>query len=69
MEKLTLFQYAIIWHPTEKQFKEGQKSTLLVEPTTILSKNEQSVLMAASMQIPQDRKDELDQIDIAVRPF
>ena len=70
MEKLTLFQYAIIWHPTAKQQKEeGLKSTLLVEPTTLLAKNEQSVLMSAAMQIPPDKQDELDQIDIAIRPF
>lgn len=70
MDKLNLYQYAIIWHPTTKQQKdEGLKSILLEEPTTILAKNESNVLMAAAMKIPSDKKTELDQIEIAVRPF
>jgi hypothetical protein len=65
-----LFQYAIIWHPTEKQIKdEGLKSTVLVEVKTILAKDQNSATMAAAMEIPADKKGELDQIQIAVRPF
>jgi len=65
-----LFQYAIIWHPTEKQLKEeGLKSIVLVEVKTILAKDQNSATMAAAMEIPTDKKGELDQIQIAVRPF
>lgn len=68
--KAKLFQYAILWHPTEKQIKdEGAKSKVLVEPKTILATDQQSALMAASMSIPADKREELDQIEIAMRPF
>lgn len=65
-----LFTYAILWHPTEKQIKdEGLKSLVLVQPKTILASDQQTALMAASMEIPADKRDQLEQIDIAVRPF
>jgi hypothetical protein len=36
MANSKLFQYAILWHPTEKQVKdEGLKSKVLVELTRI----------------------------------
>lgn len=70
MSKSTLFQYAIIWHPTDKQIKdEGLKSIVLVEPKTILASDVNAANMAAAMEIPADKKGELDQIQIAMRPF
>jgi hypothetical protein len=70
MEKSKLYQYAVLWHPTEKQTKEeGAKSKLVVEIQTILASDSQSVMMTAAMSIPTEYKDQLDQIEIAVRPF
>ena len=70
MNKSKLFQYAILWHPTEKQVKdESKKSKVLVEPKTILANDQNSALMAAAMEIPSDYKNELEQIEIAIRPF
>jgi hypothetical protein len=70
MANSKLFQYAILWHPTEKQVKdEGLKSVVLVEPKTILAANENSAAMAAAIEIPPVKRKELDQIEIALRPF
>lgn len=70
MEKSKLFQYAILWHPTQKQAKEeGLKSKIIIEPKTILSKSQDSAAMAAAMEIPADKKAELDQIEVVLRPF
>ena len=70
MSKQKLFQYAVLWHPTDKQIKdESAKSKLLVEPKTILANDQNSVNMTAAMEIPAEYKDQLDQIEIAVRPF
>jgi hypothetical protein len=70
MAKLKLFQYAILWHPTEKQMKdEDLKTKLLVEPTIILAADEKSAGMMAVMEIPAEKKGEIDQIEIAMRPF
>lgn len=68
--KNKLYQYAVIWHPTEKQVKEeSAKSKLIVDITNVLSADSQSVMMTAAMAIPAEYKEELDQIEIAVRPF
>jgi len=70
MAKAKLFQYAILWHPTEKQEKEESlKSKVLVEPKTILAADQQSAGWVAAMEIPADKKEELDQIEIVLRPF
>lgn len=70
MSKSRLFQYAIIWHPTEKQVKdEGAKSEIIQELTTTLAVDQQAVMMTAAMSIPPKYKDQLDQIEIAIRPF
>lgn len=70
MEKSKLYQYAVLWHPTEKQVKEeGAKSKLVVDIQTILASDSQSVMMTAAMSIPTEYKDQLDQVEIAVRPF
>lgn len=69
MIKEKLFQYAILWHPTESESKEGLKSKTLKDVETVLSKDQNSILMRASMEIPSEYKDKLDQIEIAIRPF
>jgi hypothetical protein len=70
MNKLRLFQYAVLWHPTEKEAKEeGLKTKVLVEPKTILSSDDKSAAMMAAMEIPQQYKESLEQIDIIIRPF
>lgn len=70
MANSKLFQYAILWHPTEKQAKdEGLKSKVIIEPKTVLSVDQNSAAMSAAMEIPADYKNQLDQIEIALRPF
>lgn len=68
--KAKLFEYAVLWHPTEKQIKDdGKKTILLAGPKTILAKDDKAAGMSAVMEIPQDYKEQLDQIEIAIRPF
>lgn len=67
--KAKLFTYAVIWHPNEKQIKDGEKSRLVIEPTNILVKDLPSAQMTAAMAIPTEYKDQLDQLDIAIRDF
>ena len=64
-----LFQYAIIWNPTEKQAKEGAKSKLVVEPSTLLAQDQEKANIMIARLIPEAHLEELDQIQIAVRPF
>lgn len=64
-----IFQYAVLLHPTEEQVDKGVKSKMIVEPTIILANDQNSANMAAVMAIPSEYKEQLDQIEIALRPF
>jgi hypothetical protein len=69
MTNLKLYQFAILWHPNKEQKEKEAKTKLVVEPTTILASNDQVAQMMAVKQIPEEYSDQLDQIDIAIRPF
>lgn len=70
MDNSKLFQYVIIWNPTEKQIKdEGMKPKLVKDVTNVLAVDLASVNMQAAMNIPKEYSDQLDQVQIAVRPF
>lgn len=70
MSKAKLFQFAVIYNPTDKQKKDDDaKPSLLVPITTILAEEQSEVTMKAAMAIPQEYQDKLSQIEIAVRPF
>jgi hypothetical protein len=67
--KLTLFEYVVVWHPNETQEKEGEKSTLVEGPKCMMAKEEKAVFMTAVSLLGNEYKDQLDQIDVIVRPF
>ena len=68
--KLSLFQYVILWHPTDKQIKdEGKSSVIVLEPQTELAATDMQVRMKAAMAIPLEYKNQLGQIEIGIRPF
>jgi hypothetical protein len=69
MARKKLFEYAVLWHPTEKQEKDGEVSKVIVEKTTVLETNEQSLGLKAAMSIPAEYRECLEQIEIAIRPF
>jgi hypothetical protein len=70
MNNAKLFQYVIIWNPTEKQIKEeGLKPKLLKDVTDVLATDVASVNMQAAMNIPKEYTEELSQVQVAVRPF
>ena len=69
MKKATLFQYAILWQPTEEQAKNGQKAKLIVDIKTIAANDDSTAFMVASRDVPEEYLDCLDQVNIAVRPF
>lgn len=67
--KPKLYQYAIVWHPSSKQLEEGMRSLILVEPKYVLAMDREAALVAAATDVPQEYKDQLDQLDIMVGVF
>ena len=64
-----IFQYAVIWHPTEAESKEGLVSKLILDVQNVLGVDKDSILMGAAMEIPSEYKNKLDQIEVVIRPF
>jgi hypothetical protein len=64
-----IYQYAVIWHPDEEQTKEGKKSEIIISPEFLLANDERSALITLSRSIPEKYLDQLDHLEIAIRPF
>jgi hypothetical protein len=64
-----LFNYAVIWNPTEKQAKDGEKAKLVVPATTLLAKDSATASILVAKQIPDEYNEQLDQLSIVISPF
>lgn len=65
-----LFEYAVF--KDEKLDKDGEvveAAVVLVEPTTVLAKDDKQVGIRAAKAIPETEMDNLDRIQVVVRPF
>ena len=67
--KQKFYQTAVLWHPTKKQYEAGQRSKMVVEMKTILGADEKAVGMQAIKSIPKEFDEQLEQVEIVVRPF
>ena len=67
---MKLFQYAILFHPKKKKDEDtAGKSKIIVDLKTVLAADDKSATILASRDIPQDYIEQLDQVEIAIRPF
>lgn len=66
---MKLFQFAILWHPTEQQRKDGQTDKVVKDVSTLLQKDQNTALLAIARLIPEEYSAQLDQVEIAIRPF
>lgn len=67
--KSTAYNVLIIWHPTKEEAKEGKVSKLVLPPSIELGVDPKVVSMKAIKSIPAEYDSQLDQIEVAVRPF
>jgi len=67
--KKQFFQFAVLFHPTEEEYKTGTRSKVLVEISTIFASDAKEAGILAARQIPETYLEKLDQVEIAVRPF
>jgi hypothetical protein len=66
-----LFTYAVLFHKhEEKEGKQEYKETvILVEPKTILARNDKEVAFKATREVPEEYANQSENIEILVRPF
>ena len=67
--KSTLYQYTVLWHPTKSQSEDGKSTKIITPLSTEMAKNDDSLFRKLLRNIPDKYSEELDQIDIVIRPF
>lgn len=71
MNKFSLFQYAVILH--KKETKDGKTeyvgAEMVIEPTTMLARNERDAVFKITRMIPEEKASNPDDIDIIIRNF
>jgi hypothetical protein len=69
--KFQLFHYAVILH--KKETKDGKTeyvgAEMIIEPTTMLARNERDAVFKITRMIPEDKASNPDDIDIIIRNF
>ena len=66
---MKLFQYALLFKEVDKDGKFTGKGKIIKEITTILAADEKAASFQAATQVPEEYKDKLDQVELAIRPF
>lgn len=69
--KKQLFTYAVLFHQHEqKEGKQEFKETvILVNPKTVLAKDDKEVAFKATREVPEEYAEQSENIQIIVRPF
>lgn len=62
MSKQKVFQYLVI-------FQDEEKPKFIVPLTTVLAKDERSLTLKVAREIPEKYVEELDKVEIVVKPF
>lgn len=67
---MKLFEYAMLLHPkADAEGKEEGKTVILKGVSCVLARDEKQVGILAAREIPSDHIEELDRVEIIVRPF
>ncbi len=69
MRRFNLFQYAIVLQPKFKDGEVVEEGKIIVEPKYTFAESEREVTIVASREIPDEYMDQLDRVEVAVRPF
>jgi hypothetical protein len=66
---LKLFEYAVVKQPLKKDGEIIDDGEIVVEVSTVLAKDETQVQLLAARQIPDAEIEDLDRLEVVVRPF
>jgi hypothetical protein len=66
MARLALYQYIVLKHPSKNE--DGDTKVLIPEGS-VLDKNEKTVASKLLRKLPEEEMDNLENIEIIVRPF
>lgn len=67
---MRIFEFAAVYLPKEREGeKQSDQAKIIVQPTTVLAKDEKQAAMLAARALPEDYVGKLESVEIAVRPF
>lgn len=70
---MKLYEYAVIFNPTATKDQndrgEKPKSELIVDVQRVLANSDKEAMMLAARSIPEKYTDQLERVEIALRPF
>jgi hypothetical protein len=66
MSKKKMYEYVVLHH---KMVNDDVETTVITSPTSILSKDERSLGMIIARGLPENLLDDLDNVEIIIRPF
>ena len=67
---MNLYIYAAIHRPVDDEGKiKVKECKLVIEPTNVLAASPEAVGMIAARALPNDVVDDIDNVEILVRPF
>ena len=67
---MPLFEVALIKHPTKKEREDGGLETLVMEPTAVLARDQQSAGVQAVLKKSAEIDDaDMSRVEVLVRPF
>lgn len=71
MSKKKFFEYVVIHHKEVKQENNvvDYASVVLIEKTSALAKDEKSLGMLIARKLPEAVLDDLDNVEILIKPF
>ncbi len=64
-----LFEVALLQQPTKKESEDGAQEILVMAPTAVVAKDQQSAGVCAVMMKKDEIKCDLSRIQVLVRPF
>ncbi len=66
---MKLWEYAVILLPRQRNGRTVEEGEIVVQPTTILAKDEDEARLIAGRSIPESFIAKLERLEICLRPF
>lgn len=67
--KQKMFDYVVLYHPTEEEAKEGKTTEVILREDSQLVKDVETLQVKIHRAIPEEYIDKFNQIEVIVRPF
>lgn len=67
--KQQLFDYVVLYHPTEEEVKDGKTTSVILRQDSQLEKNIETLQVKIHRAIPGEFIEKYNQLEVIIRPF